>query len=206
MRYNLQLVSTFPEIEGILSLPEGPTRTSALVEWFQSLFEDEEVPVLVGGAAVELYTAGAYTTGDLDFAGEVTPRVARRLREAGFDKEGRSWRLGDDVFLELPSSSLDPGARAMRLVVGDRSVLVLGVEELLLDRLAAWKHWGSEIDATNALLLWTQHRGRIDDDRVRRLAVEAGLEEALASLLDLTPGRQTLPPQEEIKQWARQRF
>lgn len=206
MYYNLQIVTTPPEIEDVLSLPEGPARTSALVEWFQSLFGDEEVPVLVGGAAVELYTAGAYTTGDLDFAGEVTPRVARRLREAGFDKEGRSWRLGDDVFLELPSSGLDPGARAMRLVVGDRSVLVLGVEELLLDRLAAWKHWGSEIDATNALLLWTQHRGRIDDDRLRRLAVEAGVEDALASLLDLTQERQTLPPQEEIERWTRQRF
>lgn len=206
MHYNLQLVGAFPEIEDILNLPEGPTRTSALVEWFQSLFEDEEVPVLVGGAAVELYTAGAYTTGDLDFAGEVTPRVARRLHEAGFDKEGRSWRLGDDVFLELPSSSLDPGARAMRLVVGDRSVLVLGVEELLLDRLAAWKHWGSEIDATNALLLCTQHRRRIDDDRLRRLAVEAGIEDSLASLLDVIHGRETLPPQQEIERWAKQRF
>lgn len=194
------------QIEDLLTLPEGPARTAALVEWFQSLFEGDVVPVLVGGAAVELYTAGAYTTGDLDFAGEVTPSVARRLREAGFDKEGRSWRLGEEVFLELPSPRLDPGARAVQLVVGDRSVLVLGADELLLDRLAAWKHWGSEIDGTNALLLWTQHRSRLDQERLRRRAVEAGVEDALASLLDLVRRRQTLPPQEEIERWARQRF
>lgn len=193
-------------IEDLLTLPEGPARTAALVEWFQSLFDEAAVPVLVGGAAVELFTAGAYTTGDLDFAGEVTPSVARRLHEAGFDKEGRSWRLGDEVFLELPSSRLDPGARAVRLVIGDSSVLVLGADELLLDRLAAWKHWGSEIDATNALLLWTQHRSRLDQERLRRRAVEAGVEDALASLLDLVGGRQSLPPQEEIERWVRQRF
>ncbi len=72
----------------------GPERTAALVAWFQGLFEDRsEAPVLVGGGAVELYTGGAYVTGDLDFVGSTTDSVAERLQEEGFKR--RPGRSGD---------------------------------------------------------------------------------------------------------------
>jgi hypothetical protein len=75
------------KIAEVLATKEGPRRTAALVVWLQSLFEkDGTVPVLVGGAAVELYTLGAYTTGDVDLVGTVTPRVARALMAAGFER------------------------------------------------------------------------------------------------------------------------
>ncbi len=62
------------KIEEILALDESPSRTAALVSWIQSLYEDEDgVPILVGGAAVELYTSDAYTTGDLDHVGHIPP-------------------------------------------------------------------------------------------------------------------------------------
>lgn len=202
--YNSRVVSL--PLAQILSTSEGPARTAALVEWFQSLFEGSSVPVLVGGAAVELYTAGAYVTGDLDFAGDLTPAVERRLRDAGFEKQGRTWRLRDEVFLELPASQLEPGARAVRLAVGERTVIAIALEELLLDRLAAWKHWRSEVDAVNALLLWVEHHERIDRERLAALAGEAKLDDALASLLDFAERHRRRPPDEEIEEWARQRF
>lgn len=59
-------------LEDALSVSAGPQRTAAIVAWVQSLFtEENQVPVLVGGAAVEILTGGAYTTGDLDFVGIV---------------------------------------------------------------------------------------------------------------------------------------
>jgi len=69
----------FPEAA---SLPEGPQRTAAIAVWIQSLFsEEKQVPVLVGGAAVEILTGGAYTTGDLDFVGSVPPSVRNILED-----------------------------------------------------------------------------------------------------------------------------
>lgn len=78
------------ELQTILSLPEGPGRTAAVAAWLQGLYDaDIEKPILVGGAAVELYTGGAYTTGDLDFVGSVSPTVALGLKSAGFSQRGR---------------------------------------------------------------------------------------------------------------------
>lgn len=47
-----------------LLLPDGPERTTALVAWIQSLFgEGAEVPILVGGGAVEIFTGGVQVNG-----------------------------------------------------------------------------------------------------------------------------------------------
>ena len=186
----------------LLTLPDGVSRTAALVAWFQSLFAEAAVPVLVGGAAVELYTAGAYTTGDLDFAGHLTPAVERRLRHEGFTRQGRSWRLGDDVFLELPAGRLEPGARSVSLRVGEREVVVLAIEELLLDRLAAWKHWRSEVDAGNALLLWMRYEAEVDRNRLQDLASQQGLGDALDALKSFA-AKSSTPTEEEIERWTR---
>lgn len=75
-----------------LALPEGPERTTAIVAWIQSLFaDDDQVPVLVGGAAVEILAGGAYTTGDLDFVGSVPAMVGAALKKNGFERAGRHW-------------------------------------------------------------------------------------------------------------------
>jgi len=97
----------------ILSLEEGPGRTAALVAWLQILFEGEDAtPVLVGGAAVELYTLGTYTTGDVVLVGPVTPSVVQLLKEPGFERHGRHWlHEPAQIFVELPGSVFDPEKR-----------------------------------------------------------------------------------------------
>ena len=45
----------------IFTLSPGPERTVQIVAWIQSI---QPGLVLVGGAAVEVYSGGAYTTGD----------------------------------------------------------------------------------------------------------------------------------------------
>ncbi len=162
--------------------------------WFQGLYEHDP-PVLVGGAAVELYTGGAYTTGDLDFAGQVPPAVAAKLAEGGFERAGRHWVHEEaQVFLELPSPSLDPGETAARLRRGDLSVVVLAPEELIANRLASWKFWQSEEDGVNALLVL--RATEVDPDRLRQLARDADVEDRLHALLTFVEslGEEELSP------------
>ena len=50
-------------------------------------------PVIVGGHAVEFYTLGSYTTGDIDIISEGYEKIEKILKQWGFKKEGRLWIL-----------------------------------------------------------------------------------------------------------------
>jgi hypothetical protein len=108
------------------SLPDGPTKTAALVAWVQGLFSDQDgVPVLVGGAAVEILTGGAYTTGDLDFAGSIPSSVKETLLKSGFEPSGRHWIHQDaQIFLEFPSETLDSRERSVRISIYGFDLLI----------------------------------------------------------------------------------
>jgi hypothetical protein len=47
-------------------------------------------PVLVGGAAVELYTGGQVTSGDFDFVSPVQPEFFSELQKVGFERPRRA--------------------------------------------------------------------------------------------------------------------
>lgn len=194
------------DFRSLLDLPPGPRRTAALVAWFQALYValGEEPPVLVGGAAVELYTGGAYTTGDLDFVGVVPEAVAERLRAEGFSKEGRLWVHSGDIYIELPGRALETDERKARLDVGDGFVELLSPEDLIVDRLAAWKFWRSEVDGVNAYLIYRAQRDRIDGDRLRALAAKRRVTGAYEELerFGAASGFEASP--EELSAWAKE--
>ena len=140
-------------------------------------------PVLVGGAAVEIYTRSAYTTFDLDFIAAETEELAPTMRALGFERQGRHWvqrALG--VVVEFPGTTLAP-AKAESMEVDGRRLSVISVEDLIVDRLASWKHWGWEPDGAAAVLLLALHPRR---DR-RRLERRARQEEVLDALRALEP-------------------
>lgn len=84
--------------------------------------------MLVGGAAVELYTGGAYVTGDLDLVGSVPRDVAAALRDSGFSRKGRHWlHEKGQVFVEFPGEALREGERRARLRVGEHEVVVVSL-------------------------------------------------------------------------------
>jgi excisionase family DNA binding protein len=100
-------------------------------------------PFVVGGHAVEFYTAGGYTTVDIDLAGASEP-VAQTMAKWGFVREGRHWY--DDALglvAEVPSASLTPAQRshAVTLRIGGTTAHIIGIEDLVVDRLAACVHW-----------------------------------------------------------------
>ena len=106
-------------------------------------------PVLVGGGALEFYTAGGYATHDMDLALPHGPDVDAAFAAMGFRKEGRFWYQADlDLLFEAPAPAGLPGEDAPRteVEVEGLRIVVIGVEDLLIDRLRAWVHWKSDED------------------------------------------------------------
>jgi len=100
-------------------------------------------PVVVGGHAVEFWTGGEYATVDIDLVAASEP-LDRVLRVWGFKRQGRHWY--DDALglvVEAPGSQLEPRqrSRVASVDVGGVRALVLGIEDLVIDRLNACAHW-----------------------------------------------------------------
>ncbi len=194
-------------LKDALSQPDGPRRTAAIVAWIQGLFnEPEQAPVLVGGAAVEILTGGAYTTGDFDFVGSVPTSVRNILEENGFNKSGRHWiHEAAQIFLEFPGDALDPKERRFQFNAFGFELLLVSIEDLLIDRLGAWDYWKSGVDGVNAFLLFRARRSEIDHDRLAKRARDEGFEVALESLrvFDSAWGN-TEPDPSALETWANQ--
>ena len=122
-------------------------------------------PILVGGGAVEFYTAGGYATSDMDLALPTGPEVDAAFAALGFDKEGRFWYHADlDLLFEAPAPAGLPGEEAPRteVEVDGLRVVIVGVEDLLVDRLRAWVHWKSDEDGRWTRRLAHLYAGRLD--------------------------------------------
>src|SRR5262249_28301412 len=158
-------------------------------------------PVLVGGAAVELYTKGAYTSGDFDFVGGVPAAVAEQLETEGFHREGRHWiREAGQLFLEFPSAVLNPEGKTATLKLGANRVLTVRPEVLIVDLLAAWHFWKSGVDGVNAFLVWKSCRGRLDQIYLGKLAKSRGTEKSLRRLRDFAREHsRRSPTQQEVE-------
>jgi excisionase family DNA binding protein len=142
-------------------------------------------PVVVGGHAVEFYSAGSYATQDIDLAGASEP-IAEVLEEWGFERQGRHW-FDDDlgIVVEAPGSSLGPAARehVVAVKVGGAVAHILGVEDLIVDRLAACVFWHDEESCRWARVLLTS-AVELDEAYLDQRVREEQLADAFVSLSD----------------------
>jgi hypothetical protein len=99
--------------------------------------------IIVGGSAVEVHTSGQTSSADIDI---VTPiqSAAKVIESWGFLRsKGKVWRRGDwNIDIDLLGDNLT-GSRLKlhRRVTPYGTVYLLGVEDLLVKRLAELKHW-----------------------------------------------------------------
>ena len=135
---------------------------------------------LVGGQAVETYTAGQFTTGDIDITTtdkEMTEKILVRL---GFAREGMIWlnaRIG--VAVHIVGSYPSKSQMARRIKVGPYTISVAGVEDLIVDRLVAAKRWRSARDAEQATVLFKSFEESIDRNYLRKRAEEESVDDLL---------------------------
>jgi hypothetical protein len=193
------------KLQTILSLSRRPERTAALARWVQSLYPDsKDRPVLVGGAALELFTGGAYITGDLDFVGTVPPSVEDTLKKAEFGIFGRHWIHAEErVSIVYQDKALEKGKKAVERYFGVYRVLVISPEDLLVDRLVSWRYCESPLHGIQAYLLycgthWWMNAGHL----ISRVA-EDEVELELDSLLRLFfKHRGQVPDGDLLSAWA----
>ncbi|MFU8890627.1 MAG: helix-turn-helix domain-containing protein [Anaerosomatales bacterium] len=141
-------------------------------------------PIVVGGHAVEFWTAGGYATADIDLVGATEP-VAEVLSAWGFIREGRHWydeHLG--LVVEVPGARLseDERAHVATVQLAGFTAQILGLEDLVIDRLNACVHWSDQESC-----MWAEALLAIpfelDVEYLRRRAGEEDVKERLEEAL-----------------------
>jgi predicted nucleotidyltransferase len=149
----------------------SPTeRRTLLVGLLNEHLDPSVRAVLVGGGAVEFYSAGTYTTGDVDVAG---PREAITpvLERMGFANHGRLWVREDlGLVMEVSGLSLRATEEVIVAEVDGVAVPLIRVEDSIVDRLLATAYWKSETGWEQAVILYGAHRDRLDEEALARKA------------------------------------
>jgi predicted nucleotidyltransferase len=135
------------------------------------LLGEKQRPIIVGGLAVEIYTRNEYTTVDIDLILSYREKADEILVQLGFQKQGRHWfhpiLL---VSVEIPNFVLEDAdsERVVELILPDgMKVYVIGLEDIILDRLRACVHWKSNSDCEWAERLYFLHKENIDIEYMR---------------------------------------
>jgi hypothetical protein len=122
-------------------------------------------PIIIGGCALAYYSREVYFTADIDLAYADRESLDAVLKSVDFEKAGRYWvNEGLKMAIEAPASVLageDSPVEVVEVGEGLRC-WIIGIEDLVIDRLNACKHWNSEIDCEMVELLVTRYLKELD--------------------------------------------
>ncbi|RUM31376.1 MAG: hypothetical protein DSY42_02865 [Aquifex sp.] len=122
------------------------------------------LPVLVGGSAVELYTFGYYVSGDIDLVAQNRDEIKNILLSTGLFKEvGRifiSEELG--IFVDNTLAGSYEKIRTIKIPELEAEIMVIGIEDLIIDRLNACIFWNSQSDCEVARYLFEKYRNELE--------------------------------------------
>lgn len=148
-------------------------------------FEERGVPaVLVSGTVVEFYTAGGYTTADIDM---VLPPLERKeietvMEELGLVRTGdyRHWSHPKIPFpVEFPPGPLQIGHLVVEelneIEIEGTKLKILKVEDILLDRMVMAQEWDDLHAHVQAEMLMYAHYDEMDWPYIHRQASQIGV-------------------------------
>ncbi|MCB1232915.1 MAG: hypothetical protein KDM91_02405 [Verrucomicrobiae bacterium] len=169
-------------LEGIERETDSNVRAVLTAALVSELFREEGFePVVVGGSAIEVYTEGAYRSGDVDlcFSGPSRPDLETRaqiMRNRLHAKGSlRTWQIGGqfiDLLGELETVS-HKSLRSLETPLGE--IVLMPVEELIAERVFVARGWQSpnedaEICARKLINWALQQPVSVDWDEVERIA------------------------------------
>lgn len=125
----------------------------------------KSAPIVIGGCALSYYTREVYFTADIDLAYADRDALDAVLKELDFKKQGRYWISEElKIAIEAPASGLPGEDSTVEVVeVADNFYCrIIGIEDLIIDRLNACKYWKSEIDCEMVELLIERYAKELD--------------------------------------------
>jgi len=162
--------------------PDELVRKMLLIGYLTERLEKKkpESVYIVGGQAVETYTAGQFRTGDIDIVTPDSKAAEKILKRMGFEREGMVW-LNKTLGLAIHIVGLfaKNSEKARIIHAGPYKVRIVGVEDLIVDRLVAAKFWNSQVDLEQAKALWKGFRKQIDLQYLGKRARDEKVEDVL---------------------------
>lgn len=104
-----------------------------------------DLPIIVGGSAVEAYTGGQYCSGDIDIISSYD--AVDILQEMNFENRGRSLYYSEkyDILIDWLGGTLGEGPAAHERTVYVETefgkIRIISPCDLVIDRLQAFEHW-----------------------------------------------------------------
>ena len=138
---------------------------------------------LVGGQAVETYTAGQFPTGDIDVTTSDSATTQKVLKSLGFEEMGMIW-LNKRLGMAFHIVGYFPPERSRTIRIGPYKASIIGVEELILDRLSAAKFWNILADYEKAKVLYDNFEKQIDKDYLREIAKKKEVDDLLLRITE----------------------
>jgi len=170
-------------------IERGFQRTIYVMSLLTPLLEENGVKaVIVGGAAVEFYTRNWYATGDIDLAinKEKKHQFKDVLEKAGFTPYGRMWFREDiNTYIEAPADINDIDINKVTKVETDAGyAYIIGMEDIIFDRVQAAEHWKSESDKEQAIRIGAVFYDEIDWDYIYNKCRAANSEKMLRHVME----------------------
>ncbi len=127
--------------------------------------QGKDIPTVIGGCALSYYSREVYFTSDIDLSYSDREALDKVLSGIGFERESRYWiNYGLKIVIEVPAGVLAGEESPAEIVeLGeDMRCRIIGIEDLVIDRLNACKYWKSEIDCEMVELLLARYWKEMD--------------------------------------------
>lgn len=141
--------------------------------------------IILGGFAVQFYTAGEYLTRDVDIACDNKDTLQDIFNALQFKQVGRHYFSDElNLAIEIPTSTIAQAQqeRLKIIEIEGYKVLILGIEDIIIDRLCAFTHWQSLEDGRLAKEMLFLHFDKIDWQYLAAIAKTEHVDSNLQNL------------------------
>ncbi len=146
----------------------------------------ENPPIIVGGSALEYYSGVQYPTGTIEFylEDDGLDKLIKILRKKKFYKRGKYYySLDKKIAVEPHSGHFDGDKKYLnKMKYCDREVLLIGIEDLIVDRLRIFnkKEYPEEYDWAHRL--FKSYQSFIDIEYLKKKLKQEGVFSYLEKL------------------------